>query len=40
MIKLGDIFNIEYPKTTIFFSQLEDKKGINFISSKGKNERF
>lgn len=37
MIKLGDIFNIEYPKTTIFFSQLEDKKGINFISSKGKN---
>jgi len=37
MNKLKDIFDIEYPATLIFSEQKEDKKGVNFVSSTGKN---
>ncbi|WP_025029022.1 restriction endonuclease subunit S [Caldalkalibacillus mannanilyticus] len=37
MIKLEDLFNIDYPRTLIFSEQEQDPKGINFISSRGTN---
>lgn len=37
MIKLSELFNIEYPKTLVFADMIADPNGINFVSSKGTN---
>jgi len=37
-LELSLLFNIEKPKTLVFSEQLPDPKGINFVSSSGKNE--
>jgi hypothetical protein len=36
-MKLDKLFSFEYPKTLVYAAQVKDKKGINFVSSSGKN---
>ena len=34
MKKLSEIFEIDYPNTNIFYKNVPDKNGINFVSAK------
>lgn len=37
LMKIRDLFDIEYPKTLIYSDMTPDSNGINFVSSKGIN---